>query len=295
MTQRALLLVNPNARKGEATRSQVKQELQELGFELIEDPVDAPEHFPALIQKYQDQVDMVIVGGGDGSVNAAIAGLLDTQLPLGVIPLGTANNLARSLGVPSSLPEACRVIAEGHIQKIDLGWVNGQYFFNVAGIGLSTNINRQVAKGLKRRWGVIAYAVTAIKLVLTHKHFQAEIRCQGKTIQAETFQITVCNGRYYGSGLTVAADAAIDDRRLDLCSLEVKTWWEAIPLLPSFIEGEFTDDQRVRTLHAQELEIHTNPPQAIDTDGEITTQTPATFRVIPEAISVFAPKERDEG
>jgi diacylglycerol kinase (ATP) len=285
----ALLLINPRARRGEQTRLQVIQHLQQLDFELIEESTEQLNRLPDLIRQHQHQIDRVIVGGGDGTVNAAIAGFLDTELPVGILPLGTANNLARTLGIPSSLEDACRVIAQDKIQAIDLGWVNGHYFLNVAGMGISTDINRTVEAGFKRRWGVIAYAITALQVISRYRRFTAEIQIEGEAIVVRTFQITVCNGRHYGSGMTVAADATIDDQRLDLCSLEIRRWWEAIALIPALKRGEYATGQRIRVLQGQDIEIRTIHPRPIDTDGEITTQTPAKFRVIPKAISVFVP------
>lgn len=290
MNQRALVLINPHSRRGEATQQEAVQALRDLGFDCVQADFEKPEQFPKLIQQHRDRVDLVIVGGGDGSVNAAIGGLLETNLPVGVIPLGTANNLARTLGIPSSIAEACRIIAAGYRQSIDLGWVNDEYFFNVAGIGLSANINQAVAKDFKRRWGVLAYAITALKLVSKQRRWYAEIRCNGEVIQVKTYQITVCNGKHYGSGLTVAADAAINDCRLDLCSLEIQHWWQAPFLIPALTRGEYATGRGIRIVQGQEIEIHTHRVQVIDTDGEITTQTPATFRVIPKAISIFVPR-----
>lgn len=106
MSQRALLLVNPQARRGEATHRQVVEQLQQRGFELLEESGEDLQHFPDLIRYYHQEIDLVIIGGGDGSVNASIPGLLDTKLPLGILPLGTANNLARTLNIPHSVPEA---------------------------------------------------------------------------------------------------------------------------------------------------------------------------------------------
>jgi YegS/Rv2252/BmrU family lipid kinase len=289
MNRRALLLINPHARRGEETQSLATEYLQASGFDLVNESWDEPSCLSDLICSYRDRVDCVIFGGGDGTVNAAIAGLLETQLPLGVLPLGTANNLARTLGIPTSLQEACKTLAQSTIKSIDLGWVNGHYFLNVAGMGISADINQQVEKNLKRQWGVIAYALTALRVMSQYRRFQAEIRCNGQSISVKTFQITICNGRHYGSGLTVATDAAIDDQRLDLCSMEIRHWWEAIALLPGMIRGEYATGQRMRTLSGQAMEIHTRQPLPIDTDGELTTQTPAHFKVIPNAIWVLAP------
>jgi diacylglycerol kinase (ATP) len=294
VTRRVLLLINPHARQGEASHFEVQQQLQDLGLDVVATFAESPKSFSDRIREHGQKVDLVVIGGGDGSVNAAIVALLDTHLPLGVVPLGTANNLAKTLGMAQSMPEACATIAEGHLREIDLGCVNGNYFLNVAGIGLSANVNREVPKTLKRRWGVIAYAVTALRLILKQRRFRAAIHWQdseGKlnSVRVKTYQITVCNGRYYGSGLTVAADAAIDDQRLDLCSLEIQHWWQAFLILPALLRGEFATGQGIRTLNAQEIRIVTRKPYAIDTDGELTTMTPAHFKILPKAIAVYVP------
>ena len=290
MKQRALLLVNPHARKGREAQMQATHQLQALGFELLQESAENPQYLPEIIRQYRHRVDLVIISSGDGTVNAAIEGLLDTQLPLGILPSGTANNLARSLKIPPSLPEACKIVAAGKIRRIDLGWVNGKYFFNVAGLGLSAQINRRVPKAWKRRWGVLAYAAVALKLLWQSRPFEAEIRWNNQSIQVKTFQITVCNGRYYGSGLVVAEDAAIDDQRLDLYSVKTQHWWELLALLPAIVQGKKAPG--VLTLQGKEINIYTKEPAWIDTDGELTTTTPAQFRVIPQALPVFVPVDR---
>jgi YegS/Rv2252/BmrU family lipid kinase len=260
-----------------------------MGFVLIDKSGENPKYFPDLIRQYREQIDLVIVGGGDGSANAAVEGLLDTGLPLGILPLGTANNLARTLGIPSSLPEACQIIAQGCLHRIDLGWVNGQYFFNIASLGLSVEVNRRVSKKLKRHWGVFAYIVTALQVIWTARPFRVEIRWDNQSIHVKTLQITVANGRYYGSGLVIADDAAIDDQKLDLHSLEIRHWWEMLPLIPTALRGKSVTGKGVRTIRSEEIHLSTRKPYAINTDGEQTTQTPARFRVIPQALSIFVP------
>ena len=135
MSHRALLLVNRHARQGDKGVSEAIDQLKSLDFEVLEEAIENPQHLPEVIRHYQHQVDLVIIGGGDGTLNAAVDALVETQLPLGILPLGTANDLARTLEIPNSLPEACKIIARGKIRRIDLGWVNGKHFFNVASLG----------------------------------------------------------------------------------------------------------------------------------------------------------------
>jgi len=289
--QRALILINRHARQGKTALSEAIALLQSLDLELIEESTSHPHQLSNLIRSYQDKVDLVIIGGGDGTLNAAIDGLIATKLPLGILPLGTANDLARTLGIPTSLPEACQVIARNQIKQIDVGRVNDKYFFNVASLGLSVQITQNLTKEAKRRWGVFAYGVTALQVIWQSRPFRAEILIAGESLPVKTIQIAIGNGRHYGGGMVVAADAAIDDQRLDLYSLETKQWWQILALLPTMRRGNHAVLPGVRVLQGQEITITTFKPRPINTDGEITTSTPAKFSVVPKAISVLVPPE----
>jgi YegS/Rv2252/BmrU family lipid kinase len=287
------LLVNRNARRGKEQISETLDQLKSLGLELQEESTEDPEQLSEIIRRHRDQVDLVIIGGGDGTLNAAIEGLVDTQLPLGILPLGTANDLARTLGIPQNLSQACQVIATGEVRGIDLGWVNGKYFFNVASFGLSVQITKRLTKEAKRRWGVFAYLATSLQVIWQARPFHAEIRIGDQSVQVKTVQIAVGNGRYYGGGMAVAKDATIDDQNLDLYSLEIQSWWQILLVLPALWRGQQATWPGFRTLRSQEIEVHTRRPRSISTDGEITTQTPATFRVVPQALFVLVSNTSD--
>jgi YegS/Rv2252/BmrU family lipid kinase len=288
--KRALLLVNRQSRYGQKYLSEAISQLKQLGFIVLEELTEDPLKLPDIIRHYHHQVDLVIIGGGDGTLNAAIEGLVDTQLPLGILPLGTANDLARTLEIPVDLPKACQVIATGQYQRIDLGLVNDKYFFNVASCGLSVQITQRITKEDKSRWGILAYLSMALKMIWQARPFRAEIRINGEEIRIKTIQIAIGNGRYYGGGMAVSYDAKIDDQRLDLYSLEMHHWWQILFILPALWRGRHADLPGVRTLQGTEFEIYTRKSRSINTDGEITTSTPATFRVIPQVISVLVPR-----
>ncbi|EAZ90981.1 lipid kinase [Crocosphaera chwakensis] len=290
MTKKALLLINRHSRRGQHSFAQAVDILNDLGFELIVAPIKSSEELPRLVRQHGHKVDLVIVGGGDGTLNGVVDSLMDMHLPLGILPLGTANDLARTLKIPFGIPQACQVIAEGHLKYIDLGWVNGKYFFNVASLGLSVDITEKLSKGAKRRWGVLAYAMTALQVMSQTRPFHARIIMNGERIDVKTIQIAVGNGRFYGGGMAVAEDATIDDQRLDLYSLELQYWWQIFPLLWRLPQGQHGDLHWVRTLEGEHFEINTRKVQEINTDGEIVTGTPAVFRVIPQSLGVFVPK-----
>jgi diacylglycerol kinase (ATP) len=292
MTRKALLLINRHARKGHQQVELAVQQLQKLGLELFEEEMPPPEQLSDLIRRYQGQVDLAIIGGGDGTLNAAIAGLVDTQIPLGLLPLGTANDLARTLQIPADIAQACQVIATGTPQCVDVGWVNGQHFFNVASLGLSVKITRQLTKEVKQRWGILAYAIVAFQVLWKSRLFHAEVRlADGQIHRVKTIQIAVGNGRFYGGGMAVAPDAAIDDGRLDLYSLGLEHWWQMLALFPLLHRGHHASTPWSDAWAGQEFHVQTRRPRSINTDGEITTTTPAHFRVIPKALTIFTPPQ----
>ncbi|BAP18118.1 MAG: lipid kinase [cyanobacterium endosymbiont of Epithemia adnata isolate EadnSB Bon19] len=289
MTKRALLLINRHARKGRNSFAHAVDVLNDLGFELITVPVKRPEYMPQVVRRHRDSIDLVIVGGGDGTLNAIVDSLVDMKLPLGILPLGTANDLARTLKIPLAVESACRVIAQGQLKYIDLGCVNGKHFFNVASLGLSVEITGKLSKGAKRRWGVLSYAMTALQVIGQTRPFNAEIVVNDKSVRVKTIQIAVGNGRFYGGGMAIAKDATIDDQRLDLYSLELNYWWQIFPLLWRLPQGQHGVLPWVRTIEGETMEIYTRKSHSINTDGEITSKTPAAFRVVSHALGVLVP------
>jgi len=290
MAKKVLLLINRKSRQGKENFARAMEILHDLNFEILSVPAKSSKHLRKIVRDRGKDVDLVIVGGGDGTLNAVVDSLVEMQLPLGILPLGTANDLARTLSIPNNIPEACQIIADGHLKYIDLGWVNGKYFFNVASMGLSVKITRNLSREFKRRWGILAYAFTALKTIVKTRPFSAEIKANGKSIKVKTIQIAIGNGRYYGGGMAISEDAAIDDRQLDLYSLELQSWWQIFPLLRTLKFGTQHQLDWVRTLETREpIEIYTKKPLTINTDGELTVSTPATFRVIPHALQVFIP------
>ena len=183
------------------------------------------------------------------------------------------------------------MIATGKKRYIDLGLVNGKYFFNVASIGLSVDITNHLTKEAKLRWGVLAYAIAAIKMILQSHPFTAEISCNGESRIVKTLQVAVGNGRHYGGGMTIAHDATIDNQRLDLYSLEVKYCWQFVGILPSIWQGKYQESFGFRSLSASFINVYTRKPRPINTDGEIVTYTPAYFQIVPLALAVIVPKK----
>src|SRR5919112_5936213 len=290
MPRRALLIVNAKSRSGAAQRDIAIERLKDHGIEPVHVDCARREDLSPLIVENARDVDCAIVGGGDGTLNAAAFGVIEAGLPLGILPLGTANDLARTLDIPSDLDGAAKVIAEGRTRNIDLGIVDGQPFFNVASIGLSAELAQQLTTEIKRRFGRIGYGLVALKVLAQARPFRATIVSETETARVRTLQIAVGNGRFYGGGNAVEKDAAIDDQNLDLYSLEFERAWKLALMAGSFRYGEHGAWSEVRAIRAKEFDIRTRRPRPVNADGEIVTQTPAHFSIRPRAVTVFAPK-----
>jgi len=287
--KRALVLVNPKARKGGEAIDSVVGRLHEGGLDLTIEPFDALPEIARDIVRLRESADMIILCGGDGTIASGALAVVECGLPLGIVPMGTANDLARTLGIPDDLGKAADVVLAGNTRKIDLGSVNGYAFFNVASIGLSADLAQGLDPQTKKRFGRLGYAMAAARVLMKARPFTATIRDGESVTRVKTFQIAVGNGRHYGGGNVVQAEAEIDDGHLDLYSLEFGRVWKLAGMLRSFRSGTHGAWNEVRTARGVEFDIETRKPMPVNTDGEIVTSTPAKFRVHPEAITVLAP------
>jgi YegS/Rv2252/BmrU family lipid kinase len=287
--RRALLVVNRKARTGLRSLDLTMAVLEAGGIELVETELASREQVLAEICEDAGKIDLVILGGGDGTLNAAAPALVQTGLPLGILPLGTANDLARTLGLPNTPEAAAHVIAAGHTRAIDVGEVNGIFYFNVASIGFSARLARRLTAEAKRKWGVSGYALAAAQLLREIRPFRVEIDHDGTTERVRTLQVSVGNGRYYGGGMAVSEDAAADDGRLDVYSLEVPHWGHLLALAPAIRRGTQGRSKYVRAFSATEVTLRTRRRHEVNADGELVTTTPARFRVRSKAIRVFVP------
>ena len=164
---------------------------------------------------------------------------------------------------------------------IDVGTVNGYAFFNVASIGLSSELAQGLDPELKKRFGRLGYALAALKVLWKASRFKATIKEKGRVTTVETYQIAVGNGRLYGGGNVVEENAEIDDGHLDLYSLEMKNLWKLALMLRSFRSGTHGAWREVRTARCIEFDIDPEKAMSVNTDGEIVTATPAHFKVHP--------------
>lgn len=289
---RALFLSNPKSRSGSGEQiTAAISRLKDSGIEPIQVESTSAEDACRAVARFGKAVDFIVVVGGDGTLHSVADALLKAGKPLGILPAGTANDLARSLDIPADIAVACELIIAGHTRRIDLGSINGEYFFNAVHIGLGVEITHQLTPEVKKSWGVFSY-LKAFFGALTHrKSFRMRLLLDDRCIRMRTIQVSIGNGRFYGGGTVIHEDASIQDGRLWLYSLRPQSAWDLLTLAPWLRGGRHTRPDRVFAASAARIEIHTHAPKEVHADGEPVTRTPATLKIHPGVLEVFAPPE----
>ena len=254
-------------------------------------------------------VEVVLVGGGDGTVSEVARELVNKPATLGILPIGTFNNIARSVGVLAELPIATQVIAAGHIQEIDVGLANDRhYFFEAAGAGLDATlfpIGEEIKGG---RWTRILQAARltlqyqAQPFVITFDRPLSEVlprerqtrlsarALAGRTIRRNALLVVAANGPYYGGGFTVAAGARMRDGRLTLSIYRRFSKWELMRHFQSISHGRYHYSPKIETFNAAEMELSSPHSISVHIDGHPLGTTPIKLRALPRALRVFAPE-----
>lgn len=272
---RALLVLNERSRFGLRDGDLVCRTLEEL-------------HVVCERDASAQNIEAIIAAGGDGTVIHAIPTAIARGLPLGVVPLGTFNDLARTLELPLNVREACEVIVAKRTRKIDVARVNGVYFVNEASVGVSTRIARRQTPEVKQRFGAVGVISTTIQSLRQTRPFTVELRYDGKREGFSTVQLTIANNARFG-GIFHRSDASIADGWLDLYSIEIRTWVQALGAVRALLSGHPLDGKGLRTRRSTEFAVFTRHPHSIAADGEPAGTTPATFEILPRAIDVIIP------
>ncbi|MBV8118077.1 MAG: YegS/Rv2252/BmrU family lipid kinase [Candidatus Eremiobacteraeota bacterium] len=275
---RALLVVNPCSRLGNAIAEDARRELEARGVEVLAQSQDGSSGMPAY--------DCIVAAGGDGTLVRLIGRAIAANVPVGIIPGGTFNELARTLAIPLDVAAACDVIAAARTRLIDVGRVNGVYYINEASIGISSRAARLQTTELKQRYGFFAVAASALRALTFARPMFAEVSYGETVVRFRTVQLTIANNQRFG-GLFSVSDAAIDDGWLDLYSIEIQTFWEAFRVAQAILAGRRQSVPGLRTLRSSSFRVRQHRAHHITADGEPAGTTPATFEVLPKALRVF--------
>lgn len=290
------IILNPNAGSVESLDA-LRERLGALP-ETEVCPTDHEGHAGELTrQAVEEGIELVVAAGGDGTLNELVNGLSADfgRTRLGLLPLGTGNDFARSIGVPDDLDGAIAVLREGRTRKIDVGraLVGGKnrWFLNMAVGGFSGVVSEKASEA-KERWGPLAYMRGAVDAWPELTAFETSIVLNGaERLQIATYNIVISNGRYVAAGIPVAPQAEVDDGLFEVMIAPETTIPNLALLVPQVLLGQHLNSDLLIFRRATRIEIESTPPMAFNVDGELLDEASAVFEVHPRALEMVVGAE----
>ncbi|HEV2913066.1 MAG TPA: YegS/Rv2252/BmrU family lipid kinase [Pyrinomonadaceae bacterium] len=303
MTERtaaAVLISNPNAGRGGSAREREVVRFCELlrarGVEVEVLNTSGSGDAARLAERAaaQGNVRVVIVSGGDGTINEALQGLVGTEVRMGIWPRGTANVLARELGVPFDAERAAEAIARGFARRVHIGCATVEasgerrYFLLMAGVGLDASIVEGVRPRLKRRVGEAAFWYSGVGHLLRWQPRAFQVEIDGETYPA-TFA-AIGNAPHYGGDLSITPRARLDQPEFEICIINSRSRLRYLRLLSRALRGGVP----LRTpgvLFIRSTRARATGDVLVQIDGEVVGRLPMTFEVAPHSIEVITPEQ----
>ncbi|MDY6877516.1 MAG: diacylglycerol kinase family lipid kinase [Chloroflexota bacterium] len=300
------IIVNPYAGrwKAQAAISDIERACQKIGmnYELV--VTDGPNHGIELAQEAAlAGFSPIVAAGGDGSISEVVNGLMQATGawaehsrsdkvigPLGIIPLGSADDFADMLGLEKEIEAACRVVLAGHTRTIDLGCVNGRYFDNNSAIGLEPMVTI-TERAMKRVKGTPRYILAALKTILRHKPWHMRLAWEDGEYEGMITLVSVGNTRRTGGAFWMTPRAEMDDGYLDFVFAGGVGRLKVLRLLPKTFDGSHVEDPQVQYARTTSLTIECDPPTPIQADGELfdLSATRIKYTILPDRLRVIVP------
>ena len=284
------LLVNPHSAHGRSLKLLPKVEW-ELDARRIAFRVERTRGLEDGVQRALRAVEageVPVVLSGDGLIGAVGGAMAGAETPLGMIPSGRGNDLARVLGIPDDPAGAVAVLAAGAARPIDVGEANGRRFLGIVSVGFDSEANRLANETTFMR-GNLVYAYAAVRTLLTWKPGRFTIRVGEERHRFTGYSVSVANGRAFGGGMFIAPEAELDDGEFDVVTVGEVGKLRFVGNLPKVFKGTHVEEDEVHVFRASRLELTASRPYPVYADGEHLTELPAQLRILPRALRVLAP------
>lgn len=297
----AKVIINPFARGGRTGKRwpQISELLKDAGLSFDHDFTEGVGHGIELAREAVAKgYELVIAVGGDGTVNEVVNGLVDEggkgRATLGIISMGVGSDAVRSLGIPRDYAEACRLFSNFKRVTIDLGAVEymrgnervRRLFVNTAGLGFDAAVIEGTKRRLKIIRGTVPYVVGLMTTLVTYRNKEAALSIDGVRQDERIFFVVVNNGRYFGGGMKIAPDADPCDGLLDVVIAGDAGKIEVLWFLPRVYRGTHVTHPKVRMYQAKSIEVNSSQRLLLQADGELLGEAPASFSVLPAALTV---------
>ncbi len=288
---RVAVMLNPRSGTA-ATENQVREAFGRHGVECEIVELEGAEEDKDRACEAVRRSDVLVAAGGDGTVNAAATVLYkaNSGAELGVIPMGTANDLSRSLGLPADLDTCAAVIVYGRSVPIDLiTLANGRVMINQANGGFSGTVAQELQEEMKSRWGPFAYLRASVDVFTEMPDYELTMVVDGERLQVQALNLSVANAQFSGGGVPVAPEADYSDGLMDIMIVESRLKLAMLPLIPRILTGTHLGAEGIVYRRAKSLHLFMDPPMPFSIDGEPNDEHPSHFEVEPGRLRVRVP------
>jgi YegS/Rv2252/BmrU family lipid kinase len=284
------LLVNPSSGGGRSLKllPKVEQALDQRRAVFRVQRTKGLEHGVRQALGAIEAGEIPVVVSGDGLVGAIGGAMAGAETPLGIIPGGRGNDLARVLGIPDDPEQAVDLLLAGETRRIDVGEVNGKRFLGIVSVGFDSEANR-VANETHVLRGNLVYAFAAIRTLVRWKPGRFTVRVDDERYRFTGYSVSVANNKAFGGGMFIAPDAELDDGEFDIVTVGEVGKLRALSSMPKVFKGTHVEEDWVRVFRARHLELSASRPYPVYADGEHLTDLPASLRVLPRALGVIVP------
>ena len=284
------LLVNPSSAGGKTLKllPKVEQELDELRIPFRVERTRGLEDGVERALRAVEASEVPVVMSGDGLLGAVGGAMAGSETPLGIVPGGRGNDLARALGVPDDPTGAVAVLAAGETRRIDVGEANGKRFLGIVSVGFDSECNRR-ANEVRILRSNLVYVYSLFRTLVGWKPARFTIRAGEERMRISGYSVSVANSSSFGGGMRIAPKAELDDGLFDIVTIGEVGRLRFVGNLPKVFKGTHVDEEEVRVFRAAQLELTASRPFPVYADGEHLTDLPASIRVLPRALSVLAP------
>lgn len=265
---------------------------QESGYALVPYRIDRNTD---LIEAFSDVKDSnyyyVLIAGGDGTVDSVVNAMAKSgvSLPIAILPVGTANDFGKFLGMPSDIKKACKQILSSEVTSVDLGSINDKYFINVASTGLFTDVSQKTDVNLKNTIGKLAYYLKGLEELPNFRRLKMKIHSKEVEFDGDMYFMLVFNGKTAGN-FNLATDADATDGLLDVIVFKAVAIRELIPLFIKVIKGEHLESDNVLYFKTDSLRVECDEAIVTDIDGERGPNFPLDIKCIKGGLKVLGVK-----
>ncbi|MGD7053142.1 diacylglycerol/lipid kinase family protein [Sutcliffiella horikoshii] len=291
------IIVNKMAGNGKGLRmwKEVEKYLEKKNVTYLVSFTEYAGHAGELIENIEENlVQAVVVVGGDGTIHEVVNKLVHKKVALGIVPAGSGNDLARSLGVPFAVEGALSRILKGSYQLIDVPKVEEVHYISIAGLGFDCKVaevtNRSRSKRLLNKLGLggLSYVLNIFRVLFTYQPSDVSIAVDEKIYKfQDVWLIAVANLPYYGGGIMICPDACGNDGALDICVVSGIGRWELLFVFPLAFRGKHIKHRNVKMLRGASIKISPSSSMVMQCDGEIVQNKKADFSVDENALKIF--------